>query len=86
MTPADHAELRILAHALMRRRTRAISECIGKQSFDNRVDAARAIRPRVKGMVEVYRCGSCGSLHVGSREEDRKVKRAKRRIYAERRV
>lgn len=83
--PADYAELRILVEALQSRRTRAAAECAGKQAFDNRVDAARTIRPRVRDEVEPYRCGSCGKWHVGGNTQDRKVKKAKRAMRTMRR-
>lgn len=48
--------------------------CLSKQSFRNRHDAMKSIeRPRrsiqrhlSRGLCEPYRCGQCGSWHVGA--------------------
>lgn len=77
MTPADHAELRILARALLRERTRELAMCAGKFAYASRGDALKAIRGQMKRVVEPYRC-LCGSWHIGT--PDRDVARAKRRL------
>ncbi len=49
-----------------------VAACMGKKSFPTPADARRAIRPRLKGLVEPYRCRWCGQWHNGSARRDRK--------------
>lgn len=79
MTPAEFSELRYLAQRDMRSRQ---TRCTGKQRFENRSDALRAVSFHIKGLgARPYRCAHCAGWHVGttighrrpsSRDEDRK--------------
>ena len=71
MTPAEIAELRWLIYRAREREhaARIVVSCEGKVSFDNPVDAARAVRH--PGLAP-YRCFHCGRWHVGSSRRERK--------------
>lgn len=81
MNGAELHELKVLLRKAMQEQRRERTQCAGKQRFNNRVDAARAMRSRrLKDVCTVYRCGFCGYWHVGSQTEERKKRKALRLV------
>ena len=81
MTTSELAELKWLLRKAMARRSDRNSQCLGKQAFDNRVDAQRTIRSqRLKAVCVVYRCPFCDRWHAGSDVEGRKKRKAQRMV------
>jgi hypothetical protein len=79
VNPTALTELKRLARKAWQRKQHEAAKCIGKRGFDNRIDAQRAIRPRLKGMIDVYRCEFCSKYHVGSNRALRQVEKTARR-------
>lgn len=83
LTPHQIAELRALAQREAKVMERAAAQCVGKQKFPTPADARRSIRPRLRKIVEVYRCPSCGSFHAGGISRNKRLAlewRRRRRI------
>jgi hypothetical protein len=76
----EFAELKGSARNVWMRAQHEAAKCRGKFGFDNRVDASRAIRPRLRGTIEVYRCAFCCKYHVGGNTVKRQLRKAAKRL------
>jgi len=82
VNPFEFAELKRLMQTACGVSNRRMTECAGKDAFDDRVTARAAIK-NFADAATIYRCKTCGKLHAGSEEQNRIVKRARRRNLLE---